>query len=151
MLTRNDASSPRKAGHQCRPEHRTQEYTRDPGPIPAASYSHPDHNSGRAAGLRLGANVCANQPASAHGYHCSPTNSGSGNGYASPGDPNSYAGGTNRYASARHGRSGSYGSSHSDPGTNADANCRTAHGHAGAGPRDRGVLGRPGGDLRDPA
>ena len=142
MLARNGASNPRKAGDECRPEHPTQEYTREPGPIPAASYCHPDHNGGRAAGLRLGADRCANQPASAHSYHCSPTNSGSGNGYARPGNPNSYAGGANRRTANRHGCSGSYGSSHSDPGTNAYAHYRASHGHAGAVAGERSVLGR---------
>lgn len=151
MLARNDARSPRKAGHERRPEHRTQEYTRDPGPIPAAPYSHPDHNGGRAAGLRIGANVRANQPASAHSYHCSSTNSGSGDGYARSGNPDGYTGGANRHTAARHGCSGSYRSAHSGSGTNAYAHYRASHGHAGAWARDRGVLGRQGGGLRDPA
>ena len=119
--------------------------------IPAAPYCHPDHNGGRAAGLRIGANVHANQPASAHSYNCSPTDSGSGDGYARPGNPDGYARGANRHTSARYGCSGSHRSAHSNPGTNAYAHYRASHGHAGTGARDRGVLGRQGGDLRGPA
>jgi len=91
--------------------------------------------------LRIGANVRANQPASAHSYHCSPTNSGSGDGYARPGNPDGYAGGTNRHTAARHGCSGSSRRAHSGSGTNAHAHHRAPHAHAGPWARHRA---RPG-------
>ena len=80
--------------------------------------------------MRIGANGRANQPASAHSYHGSPANSGSGDGYARPGNPDGYPRRANRHTAARHGCSGSYRSAHSGSGTNAYPHYRASHGQS---------------------